>query len=94
MSIPPYVPPLPDRVPRVTLILTDRLADPDKEQEASQTVHYEFTLVDADGRTISHPQSTGNALPHLIEADPALAQMAKTLIEAARALVEAAVIPQ
>lgn len=91
MPIPSYDPPIPAIVPKVVLVLVDRLAE--GEHEASQDVTYEFTLKDVDGRTILHQHRTGDAEPYLVEAGGGLAQMAQDLIEAARGLVETAVIP-
>lgn len=95
MTFDPYSPPIPDRAPRVTLILTSReIVDEDTGEVTgvTESANYEFTLVDADGRTIHHHQRAGDAIPHLLAAG--IAQDALDLIIAARALVEDGVLPE
>lgn len=54
---------VPTTIPRLTIHLSDRLAE--GEEPASQTADYQLVLLDQNGRRIPFAKDTGNLVPHL-----------------------------
>ncbi len=66
MAWTPPVAQTPTSIPRLTVVLSDRLAI--EEEPASQTANYSFVLLDQDGKRIAFGKDAGDLVLHITTA--------------------------
>ncbi len=88
MAWTPPVAQTPTSIPRLTVVISDRLAI--EEEPASQTASYSFALLDQDDKPIAFDKNAGDLVPHITTAQRiALMDFMTSL----RAQAEAQILP-
>ncbi len=66
MAWTPPVAQTPTSIPRLTVVISDRLAT--EEDLAGQTANYSLTLLDQNGKRIAFNKDAGDLVPHITPA--------------------------